>query len=74
MIGTGDTNGRPTRGLIGFYTSCTVFGIAITITAVSWIVFPTMGGAVAAGWFGVVLAVLSAGATWYFLGATRRER
>jgi hypothetical protein len=69
-----DGAARLTRGLVGFYVACTVFGVAITITAVAWIVFPTVPGAAGIGWFGVALCVLAAAATWHYLGVTRRER
>jgi len=69
-----DGSARVTRGLIGFYIACTVFGIAITVTAVAWIVFPTMPGSDGIGWLGLVVCALTAAATWHYLGVMRRER
>lgn len=69
-----DVDQRTTRGLIGFYASCTVFGIAVTIMAVTWVAFPDLDGSTALGWAGLVFALLSAAATWHFLGVMRRER
>jgi hypothetical protein len=74
MVQPRDGSKRDTRGLIGFYAACTVFGVAITVAAVAWIVFPTAPGAEAIGWFGVVLCGISSIATWRYLGIMRRER
>ena len=63
-----------TAGLLGFYGSCTVFGVAVTLSALAWIAFPDFDGMRFLGWFGVIVALLSAIATWYFLGRLRRER
>ncbi|MGE0141651.1 MAG: hypothetical protein AB7I19_15175 [Planctomycetota bacterium] len=69
-----DERARTERGLLGFYASCTVFGIATAITAVVWIVFPGVEGLAALGWAGVGVAAISAVATWHYLGVMRKER
>lgn len=69
-----DGSERDTRGLIGFYAACTVFGVAITVTAVAWIVFPTAPGSEGIGWVGLGLCGISSVATWRYLGVMRRER
>ena len=74
MTQSRDGSARVTRGLIGFYAACTVFGIAITITAVAWIVFPTMPGSDGIGWLGLVVCGLTAVATCQYLVVMRRER
>ena len=71
---TPSTGPRTAAGLSGFYASCTLFGIAVTITAVTWIVFPAEHGLSTLGWVGLIVGALSAVATWYFLGVMRRER
>jgi hypothetical protein len=69
-----DGSARVARGLVGFYAACTVFGVAITVTAVAWIVFPTAPGSEGVGWTGLALCGLASVATWHYLGVMRRER
>jgi hypothetical protein len=65
---------RATRALVGFYAACTVFGVAITVTAVAWILFPTAEGLRVLGWVGLSVGVLAALATWHQLRVMRLER
>ncbi len=65
---------RVGRGLIGFYASCTVFGIAVSIAAVIWIVFGEMTELHPLAWAAAAVAVLSAIKSWHYLGVMRAER
>ena len=65
---------RTERGLIGFYASCTVFGVAATVSTVIWIVFPEIEELAVLAWIGLVVTVLAAGATWHYLAVMRSER
>lgn len=65
---------RTERGLIGFYASCTVFGVAASISAVIWIVFAEIDALAPIAWGCAVIALLAAFATWHYLGVMRAER
>lgn len=62
------------RGLAGFYASCTVFGVAVSLSTVIWIAFPDIQALQPIGWIGLVVAVVAALTTWHYLGLMRNER
>ncbi|MBI5852130.1 MAG: hypothetical protein HZB39_14040 [Planctomycetes bacterium] len=65
---------RTERGLIGFYASCTVFGVAVSVAAVIWIVFADIATLAPLAWVAAVVAAIAAFATWHYLGVMRAER
>ncbi|MFO1051928.1 MAG: hypothetical protein U1F36_06915 [Planctomycetota bacterium] len=65
---------RTERGLVGFYSACTVFGVAVTISAVVWIVFPEIEELQVLAWIALAIAAVSAVATWHYLAVMRSER
>lgn len=75
MAGIEDRSAGLKTDLVGFYGSCTVFGIAAALAAFAFIVGPDLfgedAGMTTVGWIAVVVCAVSAFTTFWFLRRTR---